>query len=81
MCVVQWFNQQDAKAVVNLCEAGLKLTKMQSWTTSAERSDMGTRPYRSLLGRLLYIMTCTRPDVAYIVTKLSRFMENPRQQH
>ncbi|KAJ8575401.1 hypothetical protein ON010_g3812 [Phytophthora cinnamomi] len=42
---------------------------------------MQVKPYRALIGCLLYITTCTRPDVAYIVTQLSRFLENPGQQH
>ncbi|OWZ06003.1 polyprotein [Phytophthora megakarya] len=42
---------------------------------------MKEKPYRALVGCLLYITTCTRPDVAYIVTQLSRFLENPGQQH
>ncbi|KAE9296708.1 hypothetical protein PR003_g23685 [Phytophthora rubi] len=79
--VTNRFNQQDAKAVVNPCESGMKLTNMQSPTTNAEREAMKTKPYRSLIGCLLYITTCTRPDVAYIVTQLSRFLENPGQQH
>ena len=79
--VVNRFNQQDAKAVVNPCESGMKLTKMQSPDTNAERDDMRSKPYRSLIGCLSYITTCTRPDVAYIVTQLSRFLESPGQQH
>ncbi|KAE8880335.1 Retrovirus-related Pol polyprotein from transposon TNT 1-94 [Phytophthora fragariae] len=79
--VTNRFNQQDAKEVVNQCESGMKLTKMQSPTTNAERQAMKTKPYRSLIGCLLYITTCTRPDMAYIVTQLSRFLENPGQQH
>ncbi|KAE9023990.1 hypothetical protein PR003_g14063 [Phytophthora rubi] len=70
--VTNQFNQQDAKAVVNPCESGTKLTKMQSPTTNAEREAIRTKLYRSLIGCLLYITTCTRPDVAYIVTELSR---------
>ncbi|KAL7993989.1 hypothetical protein Plhal703r1_c58g0163321 [Plasmopara halstedii] len=42
---------------------------------------MRSRPYRSLIGCLLYISTCTRPDIAYIVTQLSRFLENPGLSH
>lgn len=42
---------------------------------------MGTRPYQSLIGCLLYIMTCVRLDVAYIVTQLSRFLNNTGLQH
>ncbi|OWZ14304.1 hypothetical protein PHMEG_00012238 [Phytophthora megakarya] len=74
--VVTRFNQQDAKRVVNPCEAGMKLTKTQS-----EISMMQAKPYRALIGCLLYITTYTRPDVAYIVAQLSRFLENPGQQH
>ncbi|GMF44978.1 unnamed protein product [Phytophthora fragariaefolia] len=76
-----WLNQQDAKTVVNPCESGMKLTKKQSPTTNAEREDMKTKPYRSRVGGLLYITTCTRPDVACVVTQLSRFLENPGQQN
>ncbi|KAI9907671.1 hypothetical protein PsorP6_002969 [Peronosclerospora sorghi] len=42
---------------------------------------MRLRPYRSLIGCLLYITTCTRPDVPYMVTQLSRFLENPGLLH
>ncbi|OWZ09538.1 polyprotein [Phytophthora megakarya] len=42
---------------------------------------MWSKPYRSLTGCLLYIATCTRPDVAYVVTQLSRFLDNPGLEH
>ncbi|ETP08782.1 hypothetical protein F441_15296 [Phytophthora nicotianae CJ01A1] len=79
--VVERFKQKDAKVVVNPCESGLKLTSAQSPTAQAERMEMQRKLYRALIGCLLYITTCTRPDVAYIVTQLSRFLENPGQQH
>ena len=79
--VVSRFNQEDAKAVDNPCESGLKLSKIQSPTTDVERAEMQSKPYRSLIGCLLYITTCTRPDVAYVITQLSRFLENPGKQH
>ncbi|KAG3192199.1 hypothetical protein PC128_g10617 [Phytophthora cactorum] len=79
--VVKRFNQEHSKTVVNPCETGMKLSKLQSPATNAERDDMRSKPYRSLIGCLLYIATCTRPDVAYIVTQLSRFLDNPGQQH
>ena len=37
--------------------------------------------YRKLLGELIYLMVQTRPDVAYLVSKLTQFMSNPREQH
>ena len=27
--------------------------------------------YQEIIGSLIYLMTCTRPDLSYIVTKLS----------
>ncbi|KAG8496175.1 hypothetical protein CXB51_009000 [Gossypium anomalum] len=37
--------------------------------------------YASLIGCLMYIMTCTRPDIAYAIGKLSRYTSNPSSLH
>ena len=37
--------------------------------------------YRSAIGALVYLMTCTRPDLSYIVTKLSQYLEKPTKAH
>lgn len=68
--VVRLFNQQDAKAVANPRDLGVKLSKMQSLTTDSDNGEMKSDPYRSLIGCLLYIMSSMRPDVAYVVTQL-----------
>jgi len=34
-------------------------------------------PYRSAVGALMYLMTATRPDIAYAVGVVSRNLENP----
>lgn len=38
-------------------------------------------PYREAIGSLLFLSSVTRPDIAFIINKLSRFMENPQEQH
>ena len=37
--------------------------------------------YSQIIGSLMYIMNCTRPDIAYSVSKLSRFTSNPGETH
>ncbi|GJV20664.1 zinc finger, CCHC-type containing protein [Tanacetum coccineum] len=37
--------------------------------------------YSRVIACLMYAMTCTRPDIAYAVGKLSRYTSNPDTQH
>ena len=37
--------------------------------------------YASILGSLMYVMNCTRPDIAYAVSKLSRYTVSPNENH
>jgi hypothetical protein len=37
--------------------------------------------YSSAVGSLMYLMLCTRPDIAYSVSVLSRFLVNPGPSH
>nr|CCA14811.1 integrase putative [Albugo laibachii Nc14] len=38
-------------------------------------------PFREAVGAMIHLMTTTRPDIAYAVGYVSRFMENPQQEH
>ena len=37
--------------------------------------------YRKIVGSLIYVMTCTRPDICYSVTMLSQFLTKPTKAH
>nr|CAN76029.1 hypothetical protein VITISV_016069 [Vitis vinifera] len=37
--------------------------------------------YSRIIGSLMYLMSCTRPDIAYAVGKLSRYTSNPGAKH
>ncbi len=38
-------------------------------------------PYRQAIGSLIYLVTGTRPDLAFSVRRLSQHLENPQKQH
>ncbi|XP_073046149.1 secreted RxLR effector protein 161-like [Primulina eburnea] len=42
---------------------------------------MSQLEYSRVIGSLMYLMSCTRPDIAYAVNKLSRFTSNPGVEH
>ncbi|GJU35661.1 retrovirus-related pol polyprotein from transposon TNT 1-94 [Tanacetum coccineum] len=37
--------------------------------------------YSRIIGMLMYLMTSTRPDLAYVVSRLSRYTSNPSNAH
>ena len=38
-------------------------------------------PYFSLVGSLMYAQVCTRPDIAFVVSVLGRYLSDPGQSH
>ncbi|GJT87483.1 retrotransposon protein, putative, ty1-copia subclass [Tanacetum coccineum] len=38
---------------------------------------MSKVPYANAVGSLMYLMVCTRPDIAYVVSIVSRYLANP----
>src|SRR5258705_5344970 len=37
--------------------------------------------YQSIIGSLLYLALCTRPDIAYAVISMLQFSANPSEEH
>ncbi|PKA54637.1 Retrovirus-related Pol polyprotein from transposon TNT 1-94 [Apostasia shenzhenica] len=37
--------------------------------------------YTSAIGSLMYVLHCTRPDIAFIICKLARFTNKPSMDH
>lgn len=48
---------------------------------SDEWQRMQNVPYRQCVGRLTYLMRTTRPDLAFSVSLLSRYLHNPGERH
>ena len=70
------FHMQDANVSTTPANPTVKLTKKLEATTEKEKLTMSKRPYRSLVGALLYTLI-TRPDCAVAVNELARFLNNP----
>jgi len=49
--------------------------------TAEEQAFMAKIPYRSIVGALLYLCNCSRPDLAYATNQLCRYMSNARPEH
>jgi hypothetical protein len=60
-------------------ELGLK--PIQHELNDEEKKQMQDVPYSNAVGSLIYLAICTRPDIAYAVSVVSRFMKNPGQEH
>ena len=45
------------------------------------KSEMERYPYRQVVGKLMYLAVCTRPDISQAVSELSRFNSNPGLKH
>lgn len=42
-----------------------------------ERAYMNGIPYPSIVGSLMYVMFCTRPNITYVMSLVSKYMANP----
>ena len=42
---------------------------------------MSKVPYANAIGSVMYSMICTRPNLAFALSLISRFMSNPRREH
>ena len=71
----------DCNPVGTPMAPGLKLDKTMGPKTAEDVSYMQSVPYLSAIGSLQYLATMTRPDIAYAVSFLGRFNNNPGPQH
>jgi transposase InsO family protein len=70
------FDMESCNGVSTPMEAGRRLTAA---TENDELADQGT--YQSLIGSLIYLVTGTRPDIAFAVATLSKFNSCPTVDH
>lgn len=67
------YNMIDCKSRATPCELKLNFSSDATCECSLK--------YREIVGSLIYAMTCTRPDLCFIVTILSQHLANPSKEH
>lgn len=71
--VLQRFGMSECKQRSTPCEQKLSFDE--------EGEIVDATGYRELIGSLIYIMTSTRPDLSWVVSKLSQHLAQPKRQH
>jgi transposase InsO family protein len=79
--LLEEFGFQDCTPVSTPLPPNIHLTKDMCPSTEAEKTQMRDVPYLRLVGRLMYLMLFTRPDLCHAVGLLSRFGSNPGWEH
>ena len=72
--ILNKYNQSNCKVAVTPFDANCKLKKNTGDAVSQLQ-------YSQVIGSLMYLMNATRPDIAYSVSKLSRYTSNPGKDH
>jgi hypothetical protein len=49
--------------------------------TDMQREEASKYLYKELVGKLMYLVTCTRPDIAFTIRELAKIMSNHGHQH
>ena len=72
--ILKKFKQNDSSPMRTPVDVNLHLSKNNGKSLSQQE-------YAQAIGSLMYVMNCTRPDIAYAVSKLSRYTSNPGLDH
>lgn len=79
--VITKFGMKHAKSINVPLAAHMNLSIAQSPKTEEEIKEMDNVPYTNAIGLFTFSMIITRPDLAYDVSFLNRFMLDPGKLH
>lgn len=71
--ILEKFGMTDCNTIDTPMEKGLQLPRTEE--------ESSKHPYRELLGSLMYLMLCVRPDICYAVGYMGRYQENFAEIH
>ena len=72
--ILKKFNKSDTSVSRTLVDVSLHLAKNN-------RESVSQLEYSRVIRSLMYLINCTRLDIAYSVSRLSRYTSNPNATH
>ncbi|GJX41366.1 retrovirus-related pol polyprotein from transposon TNT 1-94 [Tanacetum coccineum] len=75
------FRIDNGKSVKMPLGGHFKLLLKDCLVKDCDVERMSKVPYANTIGSLMYLMVCTRPDIAYAVSVVSRYLANPGKNH
>ena len=79
--ILSRFSLSDARPYQIPMSPTISLSKQDCPSNPTEEAHMRKVPYREAIGSLMYAAVATRPDIAFAVSTLSQFLENPGEAH
>ena len=79
--IVKRFGMENSKRGFIPIRHGVHISKEHSLKTPEDRALMEKIPYASAIGSIMYAMLCTRPDVTFSLSVMSRFQANQGKSH
>lgn len=79
--ILSKFGMADCKPVSTPIDPNQKLSSDMSPKTSHEIKKVVNVPYQEAVGSLIYLSQCTRPDIVFAVSCVSRYNKNSGQAH
>jgi hypothetical protein len=79
--VLEKYNINNYKSVATPFALHFKMSSRLCPITEDEKGHMSHISCSNVVGNLMYAMICTRPDLAHVVSVISRFMHNPGKEH
>lgn len=75
------YQMSESRIVSTPLGQQFQLSANQCPKSNEDQEIMKQIPYASIIGSVMYIMICTRPDLAHAVSLTSRYMSNPGRVH
>ncbi|GJU09438.1 hypothetical protein Tco_1131834 [Tanacetum coccineum] len=79
--ILKRFKMENSKKRNLPLHHGIKISSDLCPKTDDELDKMSRVPYASAIGSIMYAMTCTRPDVSFALSMVSRHQQNPGEGH